>query len=190
MTQKVEVIDKKEFAAAILNKKDKIFVMLMTAFNLALNIHPSQEVKIVLLDVEKVTISSKYTDYTNVFSLDSAAKLAKHIGINNHLMNLINDKQPPYGLINSLELVELKMLKTYIENNLANGFIRSFKSPTGDLILFICKKNNNFQLYIDYWGLNNLTIKNWYLLPLISKSLNYLGYAKHFTQLDLTNVYH
>ena len=35
-----------------------------------------------------------------------------------------------------------------------------------------------------------MTIKNWYPLPLISKSLNCLGCANHFTQLDLTNAYH
>ena len=33
-------------------------------------------------------------------------------------------------------------------------------------------------------------MKNQYLLPLIGKSLNWLGRAKQFTQLDLTNAYH
>ena len=35
-----------------------------------------------------------------------------------------------------------------------------------------------------------MTIKYRYPLPLIGKSLNCLGRAKHFTQLDLTNTYH
>ena len=32
-----------------------------------------------------------YFDYTNVFSSDSMAKLSKHTGINNHLINLVDD---------------------------------------------------------------------------------------------------
>ena len=43
---------------------------------------------------------------------------------------------------------------------------------------------------MDYRGLNNITIKNQYLLPLISKLLDWLGWAKRFSQLDLTNAYH
>ena len=82
------------------------------------------------------------------------------------------------------------MLKTYIKTNLANGFIWPSKLPTSTLILFIKKPDGSFRLYIDYWGLNNLTIKNRYLLPFIGKSLDRLGQAKRFIQLDLTSAYH
>ena len=43
---------------------------------------------------------------------------------------------------------------------------------------------------MDYWGLNNLIIKNWYLLPLIGKLLDWLSRVKQFTQLDLINAYY
>ncbi len=43
---------------------------------------------------------------------------------------------------------------------------------------------------MDYRGLNNLTIKNRYPLPLVGESLDRLDWARQFTQLDLTNVYH
>ena len=43
---------------------------------------------------------------------------------------------------------------------------------------------------MNYQGLNNLTIKNQYLLPLISESLNSLGQTKKFIQLYLTNAYY
>ena len=38
--------------------------------------------------------------------------------------------------------------------------------------------------------LNNLTIKNWYPFLLIGESLDWLGQAKHFIQLNLTSAYH
>ena len=86
--------------------------------------------------------------------------------------------------------MELEMLKIYIKANLASGFIRPSKSPTGTPILFVRKKDGSLCLCVDYRELNNLTIKNRYPLPLIGKSLDRLSCAKRFTQLDLTNAYH
>ncbi len=112
------------------------------------------------------------------------------MGINNHAIKLVDDWQPPYGAIYSLGPVELKTLKTYIKNNLANVFIRPSKSFTRAPILFDKKPDSSLRLCVDYRGLNNLTIKNWYPLPLVRELLDRLGRAQHFTQLDLTNAYH
>ena len=86
--------------------------------------------------------------------------------------------------------MELETLKTYIKTNLVNGFIQPSKSLAGASILFVCKPNSSVWLCVNYRGLNNLTIKNWYPLPLIGEFLNRLGRAKCFTQLDLTSAYH
>ena len=86
--------------------------------------------------------------------------------------------------------MELETLKAYIETNLANGLIRPSKSPAGAPILFDRKSDGSLRLCVDYRGLNNLTIKNRYPLPLIGESLDRLGRAKRFTQLDLTSAYH
>ncbi len=43
---------------------------------------------------------------------------------------------------------------------------------------------------MDYQDLNNLTIKNWYIFPLIGKVLDGLDQAKKFTQLNLITTYH
>lgn len=86
--------------------------------------------------------------------------------------------------------MELETLKTDIEKNLASGYIRRLKSPAGAPILFVRKDDGSLRLCVDYRSLNNLTIKNRYPLPLIGESLDCLGRAKRFTQLDLTNAYH
>ena len=153
-------------------------------------IYPAREAQITALNTEEVIVPPEDSDYADVFSESSAAELFKHTGINDHPIDLVDDKQPPYGPIYSLGLVELETLKTYIETNLANGFIRPSQSPAGAPILFIKKKDGSLQLCVDYRGLNNLTIKNRYPLPLIGESLDRLGRAKRFTQLDLTNAYH
>ena len=69
-------------------------------------------------------------------------------------------------------------------------FIQPSKSLTDTLILFDKKSDGSLCLCMDYWGLNNLTIKNQYPLPLIGKSLDRLGQVKSLTQLDLTSAYY
>ena len=81
---------------------------------------------------------------------------------NQYAIEFQKSQQLPYEPIYSLEPVELKILKTYIETNLANGFIQPTKSPTGTPILFVRKPDNSLQLCINYWGLKNQTIKNRY----------------------------
>lgn len=81
-------------------------------------------------------------------------------------------------------------MKIYKKENLANGFIRPSKSPARTSILLVKEKNRSLRLCVDYQGLNNIIIKNKYLLPLIGEFLDRLGCTKRFMQMDLTNVYH
>jgi len=50
--------------------------------------------------------------------------------------------------------------------------------------------DGTLQLCVDYRGLNKITIKNKYLLPLMSELWSSLGKATIFTKLDLKNGYH
>ena len=105
-------------------------------------------------------VPAEYLDFADIFSPYLASKLPEQTAINDHVIELVNCQQPPYGSIYSLRPVELETLKAYIKINLANGFIRLSKSPADAPILFKRKSNSFLQLYVDYQGLNNLTIKN------------------------------
>jgi hypothetical protein len=50
---------------------------------------------------------------------------------------------------------------------LEKGFIQHSKSLANGPILFVKKKDGSFQMCVDYYGFNQFTIMNWYLLPLI-----------------------
>ena len=108
-------------------------------------------------------------------------ELSENTEINEHAIELEENKQPPFGPIYSLGPVELETLKTYIKTNLANNFIRPFKSPARTSIFFNRKPDKSLCFCVNYWDLNNITIKNEYLLPLIGESLDQLGQAKQFT---------
>ena len=176
----VKIIDRKKFAKVALDENIEAFVGHVSSLGPKMSIHLAKE----------VIVPTKYSNFTDVFSEMSANVLPKQTGENEHTIELKKGKQPPYRSIYSQGPVELKTLKIYIEIILANGFVRILKSPAGALILFVCKPDNSFCLYVNYQKPNNLMIKNWYLLPLISKSLDRLGQAKQFTQLDLTSAYY
>ena len=84
----------------------------------------------------------------------------------------------------------MEILREYLKNALAKGWIRPSKSPSGAPILFVPKKDGSMRLCVDYRGLNRITIKNRYPLPLISEMLDRLGHSKIFSKLDLRDAYH
>ena len=194
-TKRVEFIDKKEFAKAVLDEEFEAFVVHIAALKAPLAgmaIHLSRAAQILALIQDKAPtkVLPEYADYVDVFSFDLAMELPENTGINEHAIKLQAGKQPLYRPIYSLGPVELETLKIYIKTHLKTWFFRLFKSPAGAPILFDKKPDSNFRLYVNYWGLNNLIIKNWYLLPLIGKALDRLGKAKQFIQLHLTSAYH
>lgn len=90
----------------------------------------------------------------------------------------------------SIRLLGLKILRTYIQANLASRFIILFKFFTDILILFAENKNGSLFLFIDYQKLNNSTNKNCYILLLISELLNYSSCTNNFIILDPINTYY
>ena len=172
----MELIGKNKFAAAAFDPEDKAFVVYVAALsvNLGDKVHASKKAQIAYLKVDQALtkVFGKYIDFVDVFSSKLATKLPKHTGINDHAIELVDNWQPQYGSIYSLSLVELETLKVYIKNNLVNGFVRFSKSLAKALIFFNKKPNGSLRLYIDYQDLNNLTIKNWYSLPLVRESLD------------------
>ena len=159
-------------------------------------VHSKRQVQIeaqvgaLLFNEAPTEVPADYSNYSNVFLAEHKKELPENTGMNEHAIKLEKGKQPPFRPIYSLRLVELETLKTYIETNLANGFIRPSKSTAEAPILFDRKPDGSLRFCVDYRGLNNRIIKNRYPLSLIGESLDQLGWAKRFTQLVLTNAYH
>jgi len=63
-------------------------------------------------------------------------------------------------------------------------------SPHGALVLFVKKKDGSLRLCIDFCGLNKITKKDRYPLPLISDLLDSPCKACIYTKIDLQHVYH
>ena len=139
ITRSIEIIDKREFAAAALNADNKTFVMHVVALAepITMPIHLSCQAQVAALASNKIGIVAEYSDFSDIFFSDSAMELPEYTRINDHPIDLLDNKEPPYSPIYSLGSVGLEMLKTYIKANLASGFIMPSKSLSGAPILFI-----------------------------------------------------
>lgn len=109
----------------------------------------------------------KYQDYAYVFSLKLVIEQPKNTSSNKYAIDLIEDKQLPYGPIYILSPIELETLKTYIKTNLKSEFIQTSMSLDRAPIFFDKKSDGSFCLYVNYQGLNNFTIKKRYLLSFV-----------------------
>ena len=127
--------------------------------------------------------------YLDVFSTENAKKLAPHRNID-LAIELQPGKEPPYGPIYPLSPRELAALKEFLEENLAKGFIRESKSPAGAPILFAPKKDGGLRFYVDYRGLNAITVKNRYPLPLITEIMDRVTKATQLSKIDLKDTYY
>jgi Reverse transcriptase (RNA-dependent DNA polymerase) len=131
-------------------------------------------------------LRSKYRDF---FDTRIADRLASHRATD-HAIELKPDTEPPYMRTYNMSPAELKTLDEYINDALTKGWIRESQSPAGAPILFVPKKSGELRLCVDYRGLNAITIKNRYPLPLASELLDRLGGSVVFSKIDLRNAYH
>ena len=97
---------------------------------------------------------------------------------------------PPKGGLYSLSAPERRAMEDYINNSLAAGIIRPSSSPAGAGFFFVDKKDGSLRPCIDYRGLNDITAKNRYPLPLLTSAFELLQGATVYTKLDLRNAYH
>jgi len=87
-------------------------------------------------------------------------------------------------------MVELKELKTQLDELLRKDYIRPSTSLWGAPILFMKKKEGTLGLCIDYRDLNKITVKNRYPLPRIDDSFDQLRGAETLSKIDLRSRYH
>jgi len=123
------------------------------------------------LEPTVVNLPEKYKDLVDVFEKIDADQLPAHSPYDCPI-DLEEGHSPPFGPIYGLLEPELQALCDYLTENLAKGFIQHSKSPAGAPILFIKKKDGSLRLCVDYCGLNKITKKNQYPLPLISGLLD------------------
>jgi len=89
------------------------------------------------------------------------------------------------GKVYSLSREEREEVQAFVKDQLRKGYIWPSKLPQMSPVYFVAKKNGTWRIVQDYQHINQWTIKNRYLLPLIADILDEVGKRKVFTKLDL-----
>lgn len=152
---------------------------------LDLNLGPDNSSGATSLD----SLPAKYFAWaSSVFSESAVNELLPHRPYDISI-ELENSKSPPFGPMYRLSQDEREALAAYVDKNLRKGFICRSSSAAASPILFVRKKSGELRLCVDYCGLNAVTKKNRYSLPLIDDLLDRTRGCTHFTVIDLKSAF-
>ena len=135
-------------------------------------------------------VSSKYYEFADAFNKTKAKVLTPHCYPYNLKINLEEGIQPSVSPIYSLLASKQEALKKFIEENLSIDFIWPISSLYSALVLFVKKKDGLLCLCINFCGLNHISKKDHYLLPLISNLLDSPCKAQIYSKIDLCHTYY
>jgi len=102
-----------------------------------------------------------------------------------HAINLKEMFKPQKGRIYPLFKNKREEVQNFVEDQLRKGYIRPSKSPQTSPVFFVGKKDGSKWMVMDYYNLNDQTVKNNYPLPLITELIDNMGSKKVFTKMDL-----
>ena len=134
--------------------------------------------------IQNITLPDYLQEFTSVFSKQSFNALPEPKEWD-HAVELIPGFKPSSCKVYPLSPMEQKELDAFLKENLETGWIQPSKSLMSSPVFFIKKKDGSLRLVQDYQALNAITVKNKYLLPLISEFINKLQGARYFTKLDV-----
>ena len=134
-------------------------------------------------------VPPEYHDIGEVFSKCRALSLPPHRPYD-CAIELLPGAPLPSSRLYNLSRPEREAMEGYIQDSLSSGLIRPSSSPVGAGFFFVTKKDKSLRPCIDFRGLNNITVRNKYALPLISSAFEPLQGATIFSKLDLRNAYH
>ena len=142
-----------------------------------------------LTELSAQLVPPEYYDYVSIFSKEKAKALPPRC-YGDHAIPLIEGEKPPFRRIYSMSNNGLKVLKAWIEENVAKSFIRASSSSAASPIIIVQRPGSTPRVCVDYRALNNITIKDRHLLPQIEETLNQIRGAKYFTKIDLRQYFH
>jgi hypothetical protein len=121
-------------------------------------------------NTEQITeiVLKEYHDYMELFGEALAQELPPHPTFD-HQIRIKDGKEVPFGPIYHLSEKKLGALREFADHMLAQGKITESDANMGAPIIFVPKPNGKLCLSVDYRGLNAVTIKDQYPLPLMDE---------------------
>ncbi len=148
-----------------------------------------QTVRCNALQAKESKILFVIQDLKKVFSEILSDSLNMHDQMK-HFIDLMKNKMSCIKSIYKMTWDEFAVIQNYLDSTLKKKWIHSLSSSAEASVLFVKKLNESLHLCMNYYDLNEITVKNNYSLFLLSETLNCFAYARHFIKIDICNIYH
>jgi transposase InsO family protein len=125
-----------------------------------------------------------------VFSKDASNTLPPHRFEDMKIELKEGTQLPRTEPLRRLSEEEAGLVEQYVKENLQKGFVTPSSFSYASPILFVRKPGGGLRLCVDYRGLNSITKRDAYPLPLIEETVTRIGKAKWFTKLDIRQAFH
>ena len=144
---------------------------LKLAANLLCNAFSLKDIEKALAPKVYINLATKllthFYHHLKLFNQKEANKLLPYYKGVDLEIKLQPGKLLPAGQAHNINREELLVLKKYLMEQLEKSYYCPSKSPIASPILFARKPGGGLRFCMNYRALNNITIKNWYLIPII-----------------------
>jgi hypothetical protein len=134
-------------------------------------------------------IPEQYKDYSDVFSEEKAKRFPPQREDDHQIKFMENVPKHFKADVYSLTVGQTAFLRKWLDEELDKGFIRPSKSPYPCPTFLIEKKNGDYRVVQNYKILNEHTIPDKHLLPLITNLIEQLHGKTLFTKFDIRMGY-
>ncbi|XP_016195972.1 uncharacterized protein LOC107637034 [Arachis ipaensis] len=127
------------------------------------------------------------TKYASIFAKPSGLPPQR---AHDHCIPLVKDTEPVKARPYRYPHIQKTQIELMVQEMLDEGIIQPGKSPFVSPILLVRKKDGTWRFCTDYHALNNITIKDNFLILTVDELLNELFGAHVFSKLDIRSDYH
>lgn len=133
------------------------------------------------------SISLLLQQFSNVLSTPTSLLLVRP---QDHSIPLKHEAQPfkmkPYRYSHSQKIE----IEAQVSDMVTSGVIQPNTIPFSSLVILVKKKDNTCRFYVDYRHLNDITIKDRYLIPNIEELIDELFGSQVYSKINLRSSYH
>ncbi|TLD05659.1 reverse transcriptase domain protein [Venturia nashicola] len=133
-------------------------------------------------------IPPEYSDFKHLFEKEADEDALPEHQPWDHEIRIQEGKEPKKEPLRPMSAEKAEYVRKYVDEGLRKGHIRESESPAG-YPLHIVPKGDEYRVCVDYRGLNAITVKNSYPLPLIHELQDRLQGAQWFTAFDIPGAY-